>query len=72
MLHNTCVCVCVCVCVQGGWTPVGGAVVWQRIVKILGDINKIPDTNMHLLAFDTLLSVWRHLVEVRRERRERL
>ena len=50
----------------------GGAVVWQRIVKILGDINKIPDTDMHLLAFDTLLSVWRHLVEVRRERRERL
>ena len=43
-----------------------GAVVWQRIVKVLGDINKIPEPAMHHLAFQTLLSVWRRLEEVSR------
>lgn len=42
---------------------------WQRIVKILGDINRIPDPDMHFFAFQTLLIVWRRLVEVRRRRR---
>ena len=42
------------------------AVVWQRMLRILGDINNIPDPSMYHLAFKTLLNVWRHLVEVRR------
>ena len=43
------------------------AVVWQRILRILGDVNKISDPAMHHLAFQTLLNVWRRLVEVSRE-----
>ena len=46
------------------------AVVWQRMLKILGDVNSIPDAAMHHLAFQTLLNVWRRLVEVRERERE--
>ena len=41
------------------------AVVWQRMLRILGDVNAISDASIHHLAFKTLLSVWRHLGEVR-------
>lgn len=54
-----------CVYVQVGWSPTVSAVVWQRMLRILGDINKIPDPSMHYEAFQTLLCVWKHLLEVR-------
>ena len=65
-VHSCILCgVCVCVCVlQIGWTAVVGAVVWQRMLKILGDVNAVSDPAMHHLAFQTLLTMWRRLVEV--------
>lgn len=35
------------------------------MLRVLGDINKIRDPSMHYEAFQTLLCVWKHLVEVR-------
>ena len=52
--------------VQVGWTAVVSAVVWQRMLKILGDVNAISDPAIHHLAFLKLLGIWRLLEEVRR------
>ena len=46
------------------WTPVVTAIVWQRMLKILGNINKISVPAMHAEAMQCLQKTWKTLVEV--------
>ena len=46
------------------WSQVLAAVVWQRMLKILGDINKIADPLLHVEAMSCLQSIWRSLFDV--------
>ena len=46
------------------WSQVLAAVVWQRMLKILGDINKIADPLLHVEAMSCLQSIWKSLFDV--------
>lgn len=37
-----------------GWTPDVAVVLWQRMLGILGDVNKIEDPEIHATVFDYL------------------
>ena len=47
-----------------GWTPVVAAIVWQRMLKILGDINEIHSPDIHSEAMTCLQDIWKALVDV--------
>lgn len=49
---------------QGGWTAESAAVVWQRVLKVLGDVNKIQDPAIHAEAMGCLDNTWQSLVAV--------
>ncbi len=49
---------------QGGWTAESAALIWQRMLKVLGDINKIEDPDIHSEAMGCLENTWRSLVDV--------
>ena len=50
---------------QPAWSPVVAALVWQRMLKILGDINDISQPDMHAEALKCLMETWRSLADVR-------
>ena len=49
---------------QGGWTAESAAIVWQRMLKILGDVNEIHDPDIHSEAMNCLEDTWKSLVSV--------
>ncbi len=49
---------------QGEWTAESVALIWQRMLKVLGDINKIQDPGIHSEAMGCLENTWRSLVDV--------
>ena len=49
---------------QGGWTAESAAIVWQRMLKILGDVNEIHDPDIHSNAMSCLEETWKALVSV--------
>ncbi len=49
---------------QISWTPVVAATVWQRMLKIVGDINNIRPPAMHHEAMLCLQRTWKQLIEV--------
>lgn len=48
----------------GGWTPTVAAVVWYRMLRILGDINAIQDPSIHADAIACLQDIWKALSSV--------
>ena len=48
----------------GGWTPIVAAVVWFRMLRILGDINAIQDPYIHAEAMACLQDIWKALSTV--------
>lgn len=49
---------------EGHWNVVNTAVVWQRMLCALGDINSIENPVIHQLAMRGLWEVWKMLKEV--------
>lgn len=47
-----------------GWTPTVAAVIWCRMLRILGDINDIQDPDIHAEAVDCLQEIWKALYKV--------
>lgn len=47
-----------------GWTPVIAAVIWCRMLRILGDINEIQDPYIHSEAMVCLQDTWKALSNV--------
>jgi hypothetical protein len=47
-----------------GWTPIVAAVIWCRMLRILGDINDIQDPDIHAEAVDCLQEIWKALYKV--------
>ena len=47
-----------------GWTPVVAAVIWCRMLRILGDINDIQDPFIHAEALGCLQEIWKALYNV--------
>ena len=47
-----------------GWTPVVAAVIWCRMLRILGDINDIQDPDIHAEALGCLQEIWKALYNV--------
>lgn len=46
------------------WFPVNVSLVWQRMLSILGDINKIESPDNHALAMKCVSEIWTLLQEV--------
>ena len=49
---------------QVGWTAVVSASVWQRMLKILGNINEIQRPSIHAEAMAYLQTIWKALADV--------
>ncbi len=49
---------------QGGWTAESAAIVWQRMLKVLGDVNKIQNPAIHADALGCLDDTWQSLATV--------
>ena len=49
---------------EGSWTPVSAAVVWQRMLRMLGDVNKISQPAIHALTMSYVRDIWKTLEEV--------
>ena len=47
-----------------GWTPIVAAVIWCRMLRILGDINDIQDPQIHAEALECLQDTWKALYNV--------
>ena len=47
-----------------GWTPIVAAVIWCRMLRILGDINDIQDPDIHAEALGCLQEIWKALYNV--------
>ena len=47
-----------------GWNPVVAAVIWCRMLRVLGNINDIQDPYIHAEAIDCLQETWRSLSSV--------
>lgn len=48
----------------GGWTPKVAAVVWLRMLKVMGNINDIHDASGHAEALAGLHDIWNELYNV--------
>ncbi|XP_065562907.1 ral GTPase-activating protein subunit alpha-1-like [Artemia franciscana] len=51
--------------VRRGWLPDSAALLWQRMLCSLGDVNEIESPAMHALVFKKLLSLADALVKIR-------
>lgn len=49
---------------EGQWNCINVSQVWYRILRSLGDINKIKNPIIHASAMKCLAGVWKHLQEV--------
>ena len=49
---------------EGHWNVVSAAVVWQRMLCVLGDVNSIKNPVIHQLVMGGLFEVWKMLKEV--------
>ena len=47
-----------------GWTPVVAAVVWRRMLRILGNIDCIKKPAIHAEAMLCLQGIWKSLTDV--------
>lgn len=50
---------------EGCWTVVSASVVWQRMLRVLGDVNKIQWPAIHGMAMTGVRDIWKRLEEVR-------
>ncbi|XP_040285628.1 ral GTPase-activating protein subunit alpha-2 isoform X1 [Bufo bufo] len=48
-----------------GWHPDSAAVLWRRILGILGDVNNIQSTKIHAKVFVYLYELWYKLAKIR-------
>uniref|UniRef100_A0A8D0DWF8 Ral GTPase activating protein catalytic subunit alpha 2 n=1 Tax=Salvator merianae TaxID=96440 RepID=A0A8D0DWF8_SALMN len=48
-----------------GWHPDSAAVLWRRILGILGDVNNIQSPKIHGRVFEYLFELWYKLVKIR-------
>ncbi|KAJ7413823.1 Ral GTPase activating protein catalytic alpha subunit 2 [Pitangus sulphuratus] len=48
-----------------GWHPDSAAVLWRRILGILGDVNKIQSPKIHAKVFGYLYELWYKLAKIR-------
>ncbi|NWV28412.1 RGPA2 protein, partial [Origma solitaria] len=48
-----------------GWHPDSAAVLWRRIVGILGDVNNIQSPKIHAKVFGYLYELWYKLAKIR-------
>ena len=48
-----------------GWHPDSAAVLWRRILGILGDVNNIQSPKIHARVFGYLYELWYKLAKVR-------
>ncbi|KAM5164105.1 ral GTPase-activating protein subunit alpha-2 isoform 2-T2 [Mantella aurantiaca] len=48
-----------------GWHPDSAAVLWRRILGILGDVNNIQSTKIHAKVFSYLCELWYKLAKIR-------
>ena len=48
----------------GGWSPKVAAVVWLRMLKVIGNINDIQDASGHTEAIAGLNHIWNGLSNV--------
>ncbi|NXI11430.1 RGPA2 protein, partial [Irena cyanogastra] len=48
-----------------GWHPDSAAVLWRRILGILGDVNNIQSPKIHAKVFHYLYELWYKLVQIR-------
>ncbi|XP_069811335.1 ral GTPase-activating protein subunit alpha-2 isoform X2 [Dendropsophus ebraccatus] len=48
-----------------GWHPDSAAVLWRRILGILGDVNNIQSTRIHAKVFGYLYELWYKLAKIR-------
>ncbi|XP_063299789.1 ral GTPase-activating protein subunit alpha-2 isoform X1 [Pelobates fuscus] len=48
-----------------GWHPDSAAVLWRRILGILGDVNNIQSTKIHAKVFGYLCELWYKLAKIR-------
>ncbi|XP_063774245.1 ral GTPase-activating protein subunit alpha-2 isoform X2 [Pseudophryne corroboree] len=48
-----------------GWHPDSAAVLWRRILGILGDVNNIQSTKIHAKVFGYLYELWYKLAKIR-------
>lgn len=48
----------------GGWSPKVAAVVWLRMLKVMGNINDIEDASGHAEAMAGLHNIWNGLSKV--------
>uniref|UniRef100_A0A8C5N221 Ral GTPase activating protein catalytic subunit alpha 2 n=1 Tax=Leptobrachium leishanense TaxID=445787 RepID=A0A8C5N221_9ANUR len=48
-----------------GWHPDSTAVLWRRILGILGDVNNIQSTKIHAKVFGYLYELWYKLAKIR-------
>lgn len=44
-------------CVRG-WLPDVAVVLWRRMLCALGDVNRLPDPQLHAQVFDHLVELW--------------
>ncbi|XP_061443897.1 ral GTPase-activating protein subunit alpha-2 isoform X2 [Rhineura floridana] len=48
-----------------GWHPDSAAVLWRRILGILGDVNNIKSPKIHARIFEHLFELWYKLAKIR-------
>ncbi|XP_064365960.1 ral GTPase-activating protein subunit alpha-2 isoform X4 [Dromaius novaehollandiae] len=48
-----------------GWHPDSAAVLWRRILGILGDVNNIQSPKIHAKVFEYLYELWYKLAKIR-------
>ncbi|XP_066479079.1 ral GTPase-activating protein subunit alpha-2 isoform X1 [Tiliqua scincoides] len=48
-----------------GWHPDSAAVLWRRILGILGDVNNIQSPKIHARVFEYLYELWYKLAKIR-------
>ncbi|XP_056402899.1 ral GTPase-activating protein subunit alpha-1 isoform X3 [Hyla sarda] len=48
-----------------GWHADVSAVLWRRMLGILGDVNNISNPEIHAQVFDYLCELWQNLVKIR-------
>ncbi|KAL0270125.1 UNVERIFIED_CONTAM: hypothetical protein PYX00_007629 [Menopon gallinae] len=47
-----------------GWFPDVAVVLWRRMLGALGDVNRLPDPNIHAQVFEYLVELWDTLAKI--------
>lgn len=47
-----------------GWFPDVAVVLWRRMLGALGDVNRLPDPNIHAQVFEYLVELWDTLSKI--------